>query len=293
MADTAFYLCTAIALWLRQPQLWRAHALLLGSLLALEATRFFFDFAKFGKPSSYHSYLAKTWGLLLAVAVIAAFVTPHADTLISAALLLGIVCDLEGLSMSFLLPTWHRDVKTLRKAWQLRNARTTTPGPSKPVTRTHLTAAALILITLCTATPAFATETIPAVYDNGSAGNLAATTSGTLDLSSPTDLVFRSDLHGDTISIPYKSIVGFEYRIESTHHIGIIPAIVVALVNTRQHRHLFTINYLDAANAKQVAVFDVPKQEPRVLLPLLRLRTSVCTPKNPSCGGTLDTDPFQ
>ena len=85
LADTAFYLCTAVALWLRYPHLLKSHALLFTALFTLEATRFAFDFAKFHKPSSYHSYLAKTWGLVLATAVIAAFLTPHADTLIAAA----------------------------------------------------------------------------------------------------------------------------------------------------------------------------------------------------------------
>jgi hypothetical protein len=151
---------------------------------------------------------------------------------------------------------------------------------------------AILLIALCAATPAFATETIPALYDSGSAPNLHASTDGTLDLTSPTDLIFRT-ANGTTLSIPYQSITAFNYRIESTHHLGVIPAILVALVNSRMHRHFFTINYTDASNNKQVAVFDVPKDEPRVLLPLLRLRTSVCTPKTFDCGGTLETSPFQ
>jgi len=294
MADTAFYLSTAAALWLRYPHLWRTHALLFSSLLTLEAARFVYDFAKFGKPASYHSYLAKTWGLLLAITVIAAFITPHADTLISAALLLGIVCDLEGLTMSLLLPTWHRDVKTLRRAYYLRTQQLPTPQSSTPppTSRTHLTAAAILLIALVSATPAFAADPIPVLYDNGSAPNLPAATNGTLDLTSPTDLTFRSASNGATLSIPYTSITGFNYRVESTHHLGVIPAILVALVNSRLHRHLFTINYTDDANNKQIAVFDIPKDEPRLLLPLLRLRTSVCAAKNPNCGGTLETSPF-
>jgi phosphatidylglycerophosphate synthase len=140
MADTAFYLCTAAALWLRYPHLWSNHIVLFGSLLTLEATRFLYDFAKFGKPSSYHSYLAKAWGLLLAVAVMTAFLTPHADVLISAALLLGILCDLEGFTMSILLRTWHRDVKTLRHACELRTAQT---GPSMATPHAQLTEASL------------------------------------------------------------------------------------------------------------------------------------------------------
>lgn len=150
---------------------------------------------------------------------------------------------------------------------------------------------ALILTTLC-ATPALAAETIPALYDSGSAPNLHASTDGTLDLTSPTDLIFRT-ADGTTLSIPYQSITAFNYRIESTHHLGVIPAILVALVNSRMHRHFFTINYTDPSNTKQIAIFDVPKDEPRVLLPILRLRTSVCTPKTSDCGGTLETSPFQ
>jgi len=149
----------------------------------------------------------------------------------------------------------------------------------------------LLLIALAT-TPAFAQPTIPALYDNGSAPNLPASTNGALDLTSPTNLIFRTAT-GATLSIPYQSITAFNYRVESTHHLGVLPAILVALVNSRLHRHFFTINYTDDANHQQVAVFDVPKDEPRVLLPLLRLRTSVCTPKTLNCGGTLATTPFE
>jgi phosphatidylglycerophosphate synthase len=123
MADTVFYLCAAIALWIGQPQLLRANAALLGTLLALEVVRFGVDLAKFGKPASYHSYLAKAWGLTMATAVVAAFAAPnsaHAGGLVPMALAVGIACDLEGLAMSLMLPVWRKDVKGLRAAWELR-----------------------------------------------------------------------------------------------------------------------------------------------------------------------------
>jgi len=120
MADTVFYLCTAAALWIGQPQLWRSYRGLLVGLLALEAVRFAFDFAKFGRPASYHSYLAKTWGLVMALAVVAAFALHRSNVLIPAALVLGILCDLEGLAMSLVMPVWRKDIKTLREAWCVR-----------------------------------------------------------------------------------------------------------------------------------------------------------------------------
>jgi CDP-diacylglycerol--glycerol-3-phosphate 3-phosphatidyltransferase len=77
-------------------------------------------FAKFGKPASYHSYLAKTWGLLMAGGVIAALAMGRSNVMIPVALGLGVACNLEGIAMSLMLPAWHRDVKTLRVAWRLR-----------------------------------------------------------------------------------------------------------------------------------------------------------------------------
>jgi phosphatidylglycerophosphate synthase len=120
MADTVFYVGAAVALWIARPEVLHAHAALLKILFSLEAARLAFDVAKFGKPASYHSYLAKGWGLVLAVAVVAAFATGGAGVLMVAALMLGILCDVEGFAMSLVLPAWHRDVKTLGAAWRLR-----------------------------------------------------------------------------------------------------------------------------------------------------------------------------
>jgi CDP-diacylglycerol--glycerol-3-phosphate 3-phosphatidyltransferase len=120
MADTVFYLCTAVALWIRLPQVWRSYAGLLVGLLMLEGVRFAFDFVKFGRPASYHSYLAKAWGMVMAIAVIGSFATGQASVLVPMALVLGIVCDVEGLAMSWVMPLWRKDIKTLREAWRIR-----------------------------------------------------------------------------------------------------------------------------------------------------------------------------
>jgi phosphatidylglycerophosphate synthase len=120
MGDTVFYLGVAVALWMGHHNVLRTHAWLLGGLLSLEAARFAFDFAKFGKPASYHSYLAKTWGLVMAIAVTVAFATGRGEWLITAALSLGIACNVEGLAMSVTLRKWRRDVKTLSAALRIR-----------------------------------------------------------------------------------------------------------------------------------------------------------------------------
>jgi len=120
MADTFFYLCVVAALWLGIPAVWHANLTLLLTLLSLEGIRFCVDYARFGKPASYHSYLAKSWGLVMAIAVTTAFALHRNNILIPAALIMGILCDVEGLAMSFILPAWRKDVKTLKAALQLR-----------------------------------------------------------------------------------------------------------------------------------------------------------------------------
>ena len=140
LADTFFYGWTAVALWLAAPGVLRENAALLVAVLALEALHFAFDFMKFGKPASYHSYLAKTWGLVLASAVMTVFALGGSHGLMPVALWLGIACKLEGLTMSLLLRVWQRDVKTLAAAWRLsptlraqRHASNCTwPAPSSP-----------------------------------------------------------------------------------------------------------------------------------------------------------------
>jgi phosphatidylglycerophosphate synthase len=120
MADTIFYVCVVAALWVGQPALWASWRAPVLMLLACEAGRIGFDLVKFGKPASYHSYLAKTWGLVLAVAVVTAVAVGHADVFMTAAIALGVACNVEGVAMSLILPEWRRDVKTLAVAWKMR-----------------------------------------------------------------------------------------------------------------------------------------------------------------------------
>jgi phosphatidylglycerophosphate synthase len=120
IADTVFYLGVVAVLWLREPQVLRGNWRLLAGLFALEGFRYIFDFWKYRKAASYHSYMAKTWGLLIAVAVVGVLSFDGLRPLIWVALIFGIVVNLEGLTMSLMLPRWQNDVKTLGQAWNLR-----------------------------------------------------------------------------------------------------------------------------------------------------------------------------
>ena len=120
VADTIFYLGVVWALWIREPGVLRENAWWLVGLFGIEGLRYGFDFWKFGKAASYHSYMAKTWGLLLAVSVVGVLSFRGLQWLVGVALVFGIVVNAEGLVMSVMLPRWKHDVKTLGRAWELR-----------------------------------------------------------------------------------------------------------------------------------------------------------------------------
>lgn len=120
IADTVFYLCVGVALWIGYPAILHANLTLLLALMAAEALRFTFDVIKFGKPASYHSYLAKGWGLLLAVTVVSIFAFAGGSVLMPLALWVGIACNLQDLFLSAILPSWQRDIKTIPAGLRLR-----------------------------------------------------------------------------------------------------------------------------------------------------------------------------
>jgi len=118
--DMVFYLGVLAAIVERHWPVLRERAWLLISVLALEGIRMLFDWVKFRRMASYHSYTAKMWGVLLAASTVALLCFDRWYWILTLALVWGMVCDLEGLAMSVILPEWKRDVKTLGRALALR-----------------------------------------------------------------------------------------------------------------------------------------------------------------------------
>ena len=290
MADTVFYVCAAIALWIGVPQVWRANAGLLAVLVGLEVARYGLDFAKFGKPASYHSYLAKLWGLVMASAVVMVFASGRTSVLIPLALGLGIACDLEGLAMSLMLPVWRKDVKTLPVAWQLRGQMVGSIGKApRVVSRRTVAMGCVVVVAMCLlgAMPAFAIGSGQVDYVGGPAA-VASDTIKALDTASPTTLVFKykgANATAGQIDIKYENIRSFEYRNDVRHQLGVLPAIAVGLLAARQRTYTFSINYEDSSAAVQVAIFDVAKRDQPAILQLLRARDpQISRPRAYFCG---------
>jgi phosphatidylglycerophosphate synthase len=286
LADTVFYAGAAIALWMARPQVLRSHAGLLAGLIGLEAGRFCLEFAKFGKQASYHSYLAKAWGLTMAAALIAAFISPNGSVLIAVSLIVGIASNVEGVAMTLILPMWRRDVKDLGAAWRMRVAMQEThnrprmTGSSASCIYKPL-GAAVLAVCLMVAVPAHALDRGQVVYEGGTA-KLAMDSMGSLDTGSPTDLIYRykeaNSAQGE-IDIPYAKIRSVEARNDVVRHLGFLPALGAGLVAARQRRHTLTISYADATGTMQVATFELDAQDQLSMQQILRVRA----PQSRSC----------
>ena len=112
VADTIFYAAAAWSAWLLAPTAVRSVGRTLALLLVLEVLRYAFDYAKFRREASYHSYAAKLWGLVLALALIL-LLAFNISGWLHAAIWVGIVSDIEGLAISIALPVWSHDIRSI------------------------------------------------------------------------------------------------------------------------------------------------------------------------------------
>ena len=133
-----------------------------------------------------------------------------------------------------------------------------------------LTVVFFLSLMLITSLPAAAVAD-PVRYVGGTVPELTADTTGRLDTTSATELIFEHS--GKTFAIPYGSIASFDCSKQVARHLGVLPAIAVGIVRMRQHRHFFRISYHDGNGLEQVAIFEVPKQLPRTLEAALETRT--------------------
>jgi hypothetical protein len=148
----------------------------------------------------------------------------------------------------------------------------------------------LVVVVLMLSVSAFAIVNGNEVaYVGGSATSVKEGDVGTFDTTSPTELVFVTP--GGKVAIPYGKLIQVDYKKEVAVHLGVAPAIIVALIKPRERGHFFTFTYTDSAGVGQAAIFEVTKNAPPVLLAILKARTPrTClkTDKAVSCQAMLN-----
>jgi CDP-diacylglycerol--glycerol-3-phosphate 3-phosphatidyltransferase len=124
IVDIGFYLCVAASCLLGYPEVWRQHRTGILLVAALEAGRWIFDLIKFGRIASYHMWSAKLWGILLFLGFVEVFARGGPDGFFTAAIVVGVVNELEGFLASLILPRWRHDVPSVWHALAMRRGGT-------------------------------------------------------------------------------------------------------------------------------------------------------------------------
>lgn len=120
LADSIFYVGTTYATWHLYPLAISSRLTPLMILGALEIGRYALDILKFKREANYHLWSSKLWGICVFLGFFT-ILAMHADNvMVSAAIYVGIVADIEGLCISLVLRNWKSDVPTLFHAiaWQ-------------------------------------------------------------------------------------------------------------------------------------------------------------------------------
>jgi uncharacterized Ntn-hydrolase superfamily protein/phosphatidylglycerophosphate synthase len=122
MTDTVFYVAVGFAIWHLHPDAVRPHFAALLVFIALEATRYVFDFVKFRREAAYHAWSAKLWGIFLFAGCVGLLVFDVEGLPVALAIYFGIVSNIEGLVISMVLRDWKSDVPSLVHALRIRAA---------------------------------------------------------------------------------------------------------------------------------------------------------------------------
>jgi hypothetical protein len=110
-----------------------------------------------------------------------------------------------------------------------------------------------------------------AVYIGGTVNSLKEQTEGIMSTKDEKQLTFVHKK--DTFSIPYDRIDSLEYGQKAGRRVGLAIAISPIALLSKKRRHYLTVNFNDAEDKQQAAVFELGKDIVRVTLSSLEART--------------------
>jgi hypothetical protein len=110
-----------------------------------------------------------------------------------------------------------------------------------------------------------------ALYVGGTVGALKEGTEGTMSTKDEKQLVFQ--YKKEELTIPYDRINSLEYGQKAGRRLGLAIAVTPVALLSKKRRHYLTINFLDANEKQQAAVFELGKNIVRVTLSSLEART--------------------
>jgi len=110
-----------------------------------------------------------------------------------------------------------------------------------------------------------------AVYMGGTVADLKQETEGTFSTADVKEMVF--EYKKGKFTVPYDRIDSIEYGQKAGRRVGLAIAVTPIALLSKKRRHYLTVNYKDADDKQQAAVFELGKHIVRVTLSSLEART--------------------
>ena len=110
-----------------------------------------------------------------------------------------------------------------------------------------------------------------ALYVGGTVSALKEGTEGAISTKDEKQLVF--DYKVGQFTVPYDRINSLEYGQKAGRRVGLAIAVTPVALLSKKRRHYLTINFLDANDKQQAAVFELGKNIVRVTLSSLEARS--------------------
>ena len=115
--DTWLYLWVVIAVWTTYLNSLQRFAVPIYILLALQVSEWVYGRIKFGKLTSYHAWLAKTWGISLFFAIFSVMIFDYDGIVWWVAMILGWLSSIENWLLTLTFSEWQTDVKSILHVW--------------------------------------------------------------------------------------------------------------------------------------------------------------------------------
>lgn len=149
--------------------------------------------------------------------------------------------------------------------------------------RKHITV--WLLLVIVSVTPqGFAQDRKDVAYVSGTVKGVSEGAVGELKTGSGEALKFH--FNSGQFAIPYTQIKSYQCREETKFHLGVLPAIAVALVKKRTKVHFVTIVWNNEQEIAEVAKLELSKNGSEALMDLLRARVPKRTKQNQASSST-------
>jgi hypothetical protein len=110
-----------------------------------------------------------------------------------------------------------------------------------------------------------------AMYVGGTVVDLKQETEGTFSAADVKELVFQ--YKKGKFTVPYDRVDSLEYGQKAGRRVGLAIGVTPIALLSKKRRHFLTLNYKDADDKEQAAVFELGKNIVRVTLSSLEART--------------------